>query len=178
MLSSCTPLHKLRYIQDSGEQESTDKNTVSSAPIYKIQKGDNLYVNIVSSTPEMNAIFSVNDTKLTTNAQPSNLYINSMKVNDSGYIELPLLGKFFVQNKIIEQVRQDIQAKSRTLTSDAVVTVKLVNFSITILGEVLRPGLYYVNDDKITIFEAIGLASDLTVYGNRKKISIMRKKED
>ena len=88
------------------------------------------------------------------------------------------MGKFLVLGKTVEQVNSDVQAKAHIYINDAVINIKLVSFNITILGEVVRPGQYVVNNDRINLLEALGLAGDMNVYGNREKISIMRKSSD
>ena len=98
-------------------------------------------------------------------------------VDMNGEIDFPALGKL----KVIGLTREELSnmIKQRLITEDiikdAVVTTELMNFKISVLGEVRIPGTYSLQDDKITIFEAIGRAGDLTIYGKRDDILVMRR---
>ena len=141
-----------------------------------MQKGDQLYIDILTSIPEMDVYISgKNAISPQIYSSPNDVYLKSYQINDSGYIYMPFAGKFIAENKTIDEIKLDINTAISKFIIDAVVIVKLANFNVTIIGEINRPGLYYANNNRLNIFEAIGLAGDLTPYGNRKKVTVMRR---
>lgn len=172
-LFSCTSLKKIKYLQQ--ESENIENDTIIKTT-YILKKGDQLYIDILTSIPEMNIFISGKNAAYVTNiTSPNDLYYKSYQIDDSGFVYLPFVGRFKAANKTIDAVQVDINQGISKYVTDALVIVKLANFSVTILGEVNRPGIFYANDNKMNIFEAIGNAGDLNVYGNRKKVTILRK---
>ncbi|MCD2425452.1 polysaccharide biosynthesis/export family protein [Niabella pedocola] len=99
---------------------------------------------------------------------------NGFLVSAAGTIELPLLGTLQVSGSTTEQIKTQIQARAITYYKNPVVNVRLMNFKVTVLGEVGRPGTYFVNGEKATLLDALGLAGDLTIYGNRRNVLLLR----
>ncbi|MCF3112113.1 polysaccharide biosynthesis/export family protein [Niabella sp. CC-SYL272] len=99
---------------------------------------------------------------------------NGFLVSEAGTIELPLLGTLQVEGLTTAQIKTQIQAKAAMYYKNPVVSVRLLNFKITVLGEVSRPGTYFVTGEKATLLDALGLAGDLTIYGNRQNVLLLR----
>lgn len=175
-LSSCTPLSKIKYIQ---KQSKTSSDTINTSKLpYTLQKGDNLYIDIKTTNPEMRSLIagkSDNSNLAAATSTSTSLYVISYQIDDNWNIQLPLVGSISCKNLTCDILRDSIQNSLRKYITDALVLVKLVNINITILGEVNRPGQYYANQKQTSLFDAIGMAGDLTVYGNRQNITIMRK---
>jgi polysaccharide export outer membrane protein len=104
----------------------------------------------------------------------SNIYIFGYTVNDSGYISLPILGDIYVYGLTIDEITKSINERAREYLKDATVNVKLLTFKFTVVGEVNRPGTYTNFNNQLTVLEAIGMAGDITNYGNRKSILVVR----
>lgn len=102
-------------------------------------------------------------------------YEKGFIVDKSGYLELPLIGKFKVDGLSIAAAKDSITNRFNQYIEDPVVVLKKLSFKFTVLGEVAKPGLYYIPNEKMTIAEAIGWAGDLTNYGDRTDIRIYRK---
>ena len=141
------------------------------------QPGDVLHVKVLGVNEESFGLFNIETNANNTQTTSANLYLNGFTVDSKGYIEIPTLGKILVLNENIENVKNIIQKKADEFLANSTVIVKHINFEITILGEVNRPGTYTVFKQNITIFEALGLAGDMTDYANRKKIKIVRDNE-
>ncbi|HNW99364.1 MAG TPA: polysaccharide biosynthesis/export family protein [Bacteroidales bacterium] len=169
---SCTPQKNYIYLQDKGNNSGTvsDKNI---SFVYKIKPKDVLYIKTVPIDEESSLSLNANTQ---TNAYSTELgaYLNSFSVNDSGFVELPMIGKINVKGLTIEESQKVIQEKVDYYLKNSLVIVKLLNFNITILGEVNKPGTFKVYNTQLNILEAIGLAGDLTMNGNRKQISLIR----
>lgn len=175
LFSSCVPQKKIRYLQNKSESEA-QKHFINEKKIeYKIQTGDNLYINISSLDVKTSDIFNKESSFRSSNYyNDAGIYLNSYTVNDEGYIDFPIVGNVYVKNLTIEQIKNEIQKILNEYLRGATVIVKLVNFNITLIGEVRRPGEYKVYQDDINIFEAFAFAGDLTDFANRNHILLVR----
>ena len=142
--------------------------------LYKIQPDDVLSVKILGLDPNTTSFFNIESNTAFNQYNPAALYLNGYSVNDSGYIYLPIIGPLMVKDLNIEEAASLIQSKVDEHLSKATVIVKLVNFKLTVLGEVKKPGMYNIYNDRVTIFEALGLAGDITDFGNRTNVMLIR----
>ncbi len=172
---SCTPVSKLKYLQHE-KSSNNDTIKVTSQP-YLLQKGDNIYIDVKTSNPEMRTLINGknNENSYSTTMTQSSVYFTSYIIDSEWEIELPLVGVFLCKDKTIDQLKDTIELAYRKFITDAIVSVKLVNINFTVLGEVYRPGQFFANQKQINLLDAIGMAGDLTSYGNRKNITILRK---
>jgi polysaccharide export outer membrane protein len=99
---------------------------------------------------------------------------SSYRVDKSGFIEIPLLGKFNVIGLTTQSLKNNIQNKLSEFYKMPSVDVKYLNFKVTVLGEVLKPGTYVIANEKITVLDALGLAGDLTIFGRRENVLLIR----
>lgn len=171
---SCTTQRKITYLQDLN---STDSLVPASPPEYHLQNKDILYLQFFSMNAEMNSLLNGNTQSQNTMYMGQNegsAYISGYTVNDSGYISIPLIGKVQVVNKTIAEATEAIQKATDRFLKDATVQVKLLSFKFTVLGEVMRPGTYRNFNNQLTVLEAIGTAGDITPYGDRQRVLVLR----
>lgn len=95
-------------------------------------------------------------------------------VSNEGYIVFPVLGKIFVQNMTMSELREDLEKRLLEYLTDPMVSIRQLNFNITVLGEVKKPGQYTSPSDKVTILQALGMAGDMTDNGDRTKVKLVR----
>jgi len=175
VFSSCIPQKKMLYLQvEKGADSLVDFKNEKKIE-YRIQPGDNLYIRVV--TPDEKSTFLLNPLSVGASQNINNdasVYLNSYSVSEEGMLDFPMVGKILVKNLNIEQITKKIELNLDTLLINYVVIVKLVNFNITMLGEVHNPGQYKIYQDNINIFEAISMARDLTDFANRHKIALIR----
>jgi len=177
--TSCVSLKKVKYLQNAAEQQDLNSLEFSNEtePNYRVQKGDNLYIDVNSLDPKnINPFESDQNMSYQTNSEMS-VYLNSYMVSDSGYISFPIVGKVDVAGLTINEIKNKLQESINDFFQLTEVTVKLVNYKISLLGEVTRPGTYLVYQENINIFQAVSMAGDLMPYANREKIMIVRKSE-
>jgi polysaccharide export outer membrane protein len=105
---------------------------------------------------------------------PASLYFNSYSVDERGQITLPLIGAILVKGKTISDIKKEIDEAYKPHLKLVSTSVKLANMRITIFGEVNRPGVQYLYNERTTILDAISLAGDITDFGNRKKVKLIR----
>ena len=175
-VSSCTtPLKNITYLYNIRKVDSTLQTV--SPDIYTIHPNDNLYISIISDNPEAASFLNLSQPDRNYTSE-SSLELITYIVDDDGNIVLPYLGKQHVGSKTTNQVRDELQHQIDDIMENASVFVKLVNRTISVLGEVERPGQYRVNKNSMTIFEALGTAGDLSDYGNRKDVKVIRGEGD
>ena len=172
LVASCTtPLKNITYLYNLGKADSTLQT--ASPDIYTIQPNDNLYISIISDNPDAASFLNLSQPDRNYTSE-SSLELITYIVDDHGNIVLPYLGKQHVGEKTTNQVRDDLQKQIDNIMENASVFVKLVNRTVTVLGEVNRPGQYRINKNSMTIFEALGTAGDLSDFGNRKGVRVIR----
>jgi polysaccharide export outer membrane protein len=175
VFGSCTSQKELTYLSNLDTTE-VEQFFPMGRPDYKIQKQDILYVDIFTMNQEMNELLNATAQRTSSNLyrDPSSIYIFGYTVSDSGYISLPMLGDVYVYNNTLEQIRQIIQKRANNYLKDATVNVKLLTFKFTVIGEVNSPGTYTNFNNQLTVLEAISMGGDITDYGNRRKVLVVR----
>ena len=172
--TSCTPHKKLVYLQHQAEVSDT---LMFSRPDYLIKPGDILHIRVLTLDEESNLIFNNEETRrMGSGSGGSNnisVFLHGYTVGEDGTVKMPVMGDVRVAGQTIARATKEIEDQIEEYLIGATVVIKLVNFSITVLGEVRRPGNYYIYDNQFSIMDAIGLAGDMTDYGNRQ-VNIVR----
>ncbi len=172
LLVSCSRYKNLVYLQPG---QSDPEVFVATPPAYHIQQRDVLYIQILSINQEVtqviNASSSANANQFTNDAS---LFIFGYNVSDSGYVDIPVIGSVQVLNKTMEEARAAIARQAALYLRDATVTVKLISFKFSVMGEVNNPGVYQNYNNQLTVLEAISHAGDITDFGNRRKVMVIR----
>jgi polysaccharide export outer membrane protein len=109
-----------------------------------------------------------------TGINPYGASLISYAIDKDGYLLLPVLGKIFIKGKTTSQVSLILTDSLSHILSQPMVIVKLVNRYISVLGYVNNPGHYSYSQDKLTIYDALGLAGDISLYGDRREITLTR----
>jgi polysaccharide export outer membrane protein len=106
------------------------------------------------------------------------IYLNSYNVDQDGNIIFPFVGPINVIGLTLNQAQEKMAVILNEYLKETTIIVKLVNYNVTFVGEVKKPGEYKIYQDNINIFEAIAMAGDITDYGNRNEVKLMRKTDD
>ncbi|MCK4408340.1 MAG: polysaccharide biosynthesis/export family protein [Bacteroidales bacterium] len=175
LFSSCVPQKRIKYLQNKSESEAQKRFFNRKQFKYRIQPGDNLYIRINSLDEQANLIFN-NETKYTLRylMNEFTIFLYSYIVNEEGCIDFPIVGCIIVKNLTTEQIRNKLKEILKEYLKEATIIVKLVNFNITLIGEVRSPGEYDIYQDELNIFEAFALAGDLTDFANRNHVLLVR----
>jgi polysaccharide biosynthesis/export protein len=172
-LISCTSQRKIIYIQDK-IKDSLHVVTQEKF-IYRIQARDMLSIQVISHDSRISEFYNIRQPN--SNQQmnlASNAYMNGYVVSDSGHVIIPVIGKVLLKNLTLAEARDYVEKIVRDQVKDATVILKLLNYRVTVLGEVRNPGLHYIYNEQFTLFEALGLAGDITDFGNRRNIKLLR----
>lgn len=166
-LQSCVPVKKLSYFNNI---ERLQGSTVNPRTQKLIVPFDKLYIKVLSTDAQTREIFSVNEEMRMDNAGSVIGYI----VDESGNINFPFVGNINVANLTIAQAAEKITLALNDYVAEVSVLVKYIDNQITVMGEVQRQGVYNFSQDKISIYEAIGLGGGITRYGDRRNIILTR----
>jgi len=171
IFSSCVPQKKMLYLQVKDDADTSTTFLNEKSIEYRIQPGDNLFVKVVSLDEKTSTLLNPTGTYnyMTTDAA---IYLNSYSVDERGYLDFPLTGKIMVKNLTIDEIKSKLKGELKVYLKEFVIIVRLVNFNVTVLGEVHRPGPYKVYQNRINIFEAISMAGDMTDFANREKVAL------
>lgn len=176
LLVRCTSYKNTVYLQGITEADSI--SILNYGNIYKLQKGDIIYVKIISFNKDLNQLFNIEEAISYGQINNAYIYYKGYCIDDNGEINMPIIGNVNVLNKTITEVENILKEKVKDYLTDFYVNVKYGGFKITILGEVKNPGNIYFYTNKVTIFEAFGSCNDLTDFGNRKNILLLRQTGD
>ncbi len=173
---SCASPEKVLYLQDV---EQYKEQTIDEAYEVRIHKDDLLSIMVNSRNPELALPFNM--PLLTFQLGSSQVYTGQQRVlgylvDSEGYIDFPILGKIKVDGLTRLQLTNLIKNRliEEDLIKDPVVTVQMLNFKISVMGEVARPGSFSITSDRVTLLEALSMAGDLTIYGKRDRVAVIR----
>jgi len=169
-LFSCATKKEILYFQDVNELNNTEAQKAYE-PL--IEQNDILYISITSIDEQIVKPFN-RQTGLDGSINNSNPGLQGYLVNPEGSINFPVLGVLSVANKSRSEVEAMLKTRLLEYVKDAVVDVRIMNFKITVLGEVNNPGVYTIKNERVTLPEALGLAGDLSEDGSRTDITVIR----
>ncbi|ARS41682.1 hypothetical protein CA265_19315 [Sphingobacteriaceae bacterium GW460-11-11-14-LB5] len=174
---SCVSNKKIAYFQDiqSVKQASLDSAIAFTEPI--IQPDDILSINIFTLNPQSGAIINQAAATPTLGGNTNNSVSTQntgFLVDKNGEIELSLIGKLKVVGLTTYQARELIREKASDVYKQPNVQLRFANFKVSVLGEVNAPSAYTLPNEKVTILDALSLAGDLTIYGRRENVLIVR----
>lgn len=177
LLGSCTSSKKVVYLQDV---DPLKQQTIEQKYEVLVHKDDLLSIMVNSKDPELALPFNM---PLVTyqlgtagTAYSGQQRIIGYLVDTNGEIDFPILGKLKVEGLTRQQLTELVKTKLITedLIKDPVVTVQFLNFKVSVMGEVARPGTFNITGDRITLLEALSMAGDLTIYGKRDRVAVIR----
>ena len=180
---SCSSTQKIKYFQDipdSGQLKTIPSVTYSEPTI---QVDDILTIYVQTVDPQSTSMINLSSMSVSSSAitgvpgappQAPSGYL----VNKAGYIEMPVLGNIKVVGQTTSGARDLIRDMASKYFKDPTVIVRYANFKVDITGEVLRPGQYVLPSEKVTILDALAMAGDLTVFGKRENVLLIRENSD
>lgn len=176
ILASCATPKNYNYLQDlqNGQQITTPTDGT-----IRLQPNDMITVLVKSKNPEMANVFNKGlITNVKAGLADQSYYTMGYTVDPEGNIDFPLAGKIHVGGLTRHEAQEAIKKTliDSELLKDANVTVETMNLSYTVMGEVNKPGNYTLDKDAVTLFEALGKAGDMNVYGKRDSVLVIRQK--
>lgn len=172
-LSSCITNRDLEYIRSNKEIKKVKANKQD----YRLQVGDLLSVQISTVTEQLHDFFNKEQSS---NAQlmVQNPYLYGYLIKDDGFLNLPSFGLVKAEGFTLSELENIIQQIAVSYFEQPVVKLNIINFEVSILGEINSPGTYKIVDPETNILYALSLAGDMTRFGNRKKVKIIRNENE
>lgn len=175
LLTSCVNTKKVVYFNNVQDTTFYSGNVESQNPI---EPNDILSITVSSLNAEASAAFNLqsNYVSRATTVTGSNNESGGYLVNPDGTVDMPILGSIKAAGLTKSQLKQNITnlILSKKLLVDPIVDIRYLNFEVTVLGEVAKPTVITVPNEKISFLKAIGLAGDLTIYAKRDNVLLIR----
>jgi len=169
LISGCASRKKILMLQGISEKTASFNNPGKSS--YKLHKGDNLYIKVYSVDEKTSKFFQSDFPNL---MNPTYLFLNSYTIDENGYIHVSFINKLLVEGLTIEESKDLIQKALNEYFKECTVAVKLVNFQVSVLGEVNSPGSYTIEKEQVNLFQALGLAGGPKEFSNLMKVTLVR----
>lgn len=181
LLTSCTSYQKIPYLQDFETVNATEE--VTAMYDAHIRPKDLLTITVNTTDPEAAAPFNLtvqsaansNLTQWVTQQAALQQYL----VDNQGNIDFPVLGELHLGGLSMNEAESMIREKLQPFLKETpIVTVRMVNYKISVLGEVAKPGTFIINNEKVNVLEALAMAGDMTIWGLRDNVKLVREEEN
>lgn len=176
LLGACSTPKQISYFQDS---DNVNGARIAAPKEITIKPKDKISILVNCKSQELTALFNLPEISYRIGQNSSTMASSNASgytVDENGYINFPVLGKIYVagltRNQIADKVKEELELQGQA--TGAVVTVEYLNLSYQVLGEVNKPGTFQISKDATTILDAIGNAGDLTIYGRRENVQLLR----
>jgi polysaccharide export outer membrane protein len=171
---SCTSKKKITYLQDI-DIRTNPKIAAAYEP--KLQADDVLKIYVSAENPEITTIFNVPEIQGSLEMYSNSNLIRTYLIGNDGTIDFPVLGKLKLAGFTVSEARKKIQLLVSEYIKNPVINLRILNYKIAVLGEVNKPGSYNIGSERITILDALSLAGDLSIYGKRNNVLLIRESE-
>ena len=179
MLSSCKAKHDLAYFEDIKDIQSGILKTPEYTTLLEAE--NELIITVTSTVPAASAMFNLPYTNVSTSGTTALSTVPNVKtymVDNKGNIDFPVLGTIHVAGMTVYELKEYLERRISEHVKDAIVSVSMQGYKITVLGEVAKPQTIYTAADRYSILNALGDCGDLTEYGKRDNILVMRRTAD
>jgi polysaccharide biosynthesis/export protein len=180
-LSACVSHKELLYLNDMPNNININE-AITNQMDMQVQTDDLLAISVSSYNLDASKPFNTDANNMSNMAQAlqgaNNVaeMLTGYFVDQEGFIDFPSVGRVYVHQKTLGEIKNILLEKLKVFLKDPVVNVRFLNLKISVLGEVVHPGTIRLTNKRLTIFEAIGLAGDMTPYSNRSNVLLIREK--
>lgn len=184
LFGSCGSSKDVVYFQDLKPGESEFK--LPQTQTITVQPEDKISIIVNSRDPQLTDMFNLpfvtrqlGNSSQNGVSSGSSQGLSGYTVNSKGDIDFPVLGSIHVAGKSREQIATYIKERlqQENLVKDPIVTVEFMNLCVSVMGEVNKPGRFAIDRDRLTVLDALSMAGDLTIYGNRNKVLVLREED-
>ena len=171
LLSSCYTAKNVNYLQDVHDQIIVNLRPLT----YVVQPNDVLSIQVQSRDPDQAVFFNSNAAEnRNLQANPASFFLTGYTVNTQGMVNLAIVGELKVSDMTVEEINDLVQGEINKFLLNAIVSVKLTSFKISVLGDVRNPGTNYIYNSQATIFEALSAAGDMNFSAKRTDVKLVR----
>ncbi|GGH30761.1 polysaccharide export outer membrane protein [Sphingobacterium alkalisoli] len=181
LMNSCAVTKKTVYFNDLSPDTLVASRIAAKFEEPRIQPDDILSIQVTTIDPQstqiVNQTMAIQAIGASSSSNTGNQMISGFVIDKEGFVQLNLLGKVKLGGLTTFEARREIEVQALKYYNNPTVQVRFANYKITVLGEVNRPATYTVPNEKVTIFDALGLAGDLTIHGRRENILLVREEQ-
>ncbi len=171
LFSSCVSQKKIQMLQEKSVEDISSGFVNNKNTAYKLQSGDQLYINVHSVDQKTSRLFQTDfPNPMTATYQD----LNSYRIEEDGYINFSFIDKVYVKGLSVKEVNELLQKTVNEYFKEATVVVQLVNYRVSVLGEVSNPGTFIIKNKQVNILQAIAQAGGNGNFGNLKKVKLIR----
>jgi len=170
-MSSCVSQKKIQLLQEKSVDDINTGFVNARKTEYKLQPGDQLYINVHSVDPKTSRLFQTDFPNPMTNTYQN---LNSYRIDEDGYVNFSFIEKLYVKGLTIKEANDQLQETVNEYFKEATVIVKLVNYRVSVVGEVDNPGTFIIDNKQINILQAVAQAGGPTNFGNVRKVKLVR----
>ena len=179
-ITSCGTPKEIAYFQDLANRPDT--MLTLQQKVITVKPQDKLTIVVKSKDSQLSELFNLPVQSMRigyTNSANSSQQMSQYSIDSHGDIDFPIVGKINVGGLTREEIAAKVKSEliNQNLVKDPVVTVEFGNLSYSVMGEVARPGKFAIDNDHVTILDALSQAGDLTIYGNRTNVMVLRQEE-
>jgi polysaccharide export outer membrane protein len=174
LLVGCVGRRNINYLEDPGLSEGASKLFENRKFEYRVQVNDVLSIRVLGLDEQTHRYFNVESQNAMMGMSDAALYVNGFSVDRNGHVQLPTIGKVKVQGLTVGEAQELMQKKINEYFTNATVILKLVSFRVSVLGDVQRPGSYFIYNNQITILEALAMAGGPNEFADKSLVQVMR----
>ncbi len=172
-LCSCASRKKIVYLQNIEQKNSyaVEKNEV------KLQPDDLINIIVSAENPEVTIPFNLPQIQGNYDINEKQSAIKTYLINNEGFIEFPVVGKIKLGGLYRSEAVALLREKISEYIKNPMINLRILNYKISVMGEVLKPGSYNIQGERITLLEALSLAGDMTIYGRRDNVLVIHEED-
>ena len=180
LFSSCS-IDKTIMFEPSREINIDRTYNAQKNHVPVFQKNDVIKITLISSNEKFTKLFSEateNNVRNQLTYTSGAAALKGFLVDQDGFIDIPFAGKIIAHNRSRDAVRKEITDKLKDYIKEPIIQLKILNYKVTVLGDVQRPGTFNIPNEKVSFIEAIGIAGDLNITANMSNVRIYREIND
>ncbi len=185
-LASCAESKQVAYLQNAHVKDTGNLAGVGSTSVYeaRFKPKDIVFISVATSEAQASRNYNLVMPQITSSALNNMLYtvptLQNYLVDNNGFIDFPVFGKIKIINMTRMELENILHEKLQPAFSKErpIITIRITNYSVNVLGEVTRPGKYQCDNERMTIFEGLAMAGDMTIYGKRNSVKVLREHAD
>lgn len=169
-------IHEIADFQSALDSLSNDSSQLFYNT-YKVRPFDNLHIKVTDFQDNTSNYFNSENRQGILTSWNAQLYFTGYMVNDSGFINLPIIGYQKVAGLTLEEIKDKLDKMLEPHIKFASSTVKLSNFRVSVLGEVVNPGVQFIYDERVSLLQVLSNAGGLTPFANIRKVKLVRERD-
>jgi len=177
LLASCVGRRDVNYLNDPSLSAGASKLFENRKFEYRIQVNDVMSIRVMGLDDATHRFFNVEGQNSFSGTTDASLYVNGYSVDKNGFVQLPTVGKIKLQGLTMGESQELVQRKINEYFTNATVILKMINWRISVLGDVSRPGAYFVYNNQITILDALAMAGGPNEFADKSHVTLMRQSD-